>query len=54
MQIQGHGMMRRDESYNQLGSAAVSAPGRGGGMNFKVIDYGGGKGKNKENEINYA
>lgn len=23
-------------------------------VNFKVIDYGGGKGKNKENEINYA
>ena len=40
MQIQGRGLMNRDESQNYLGSAAVAAP----AMNFKVIDYGG-KGK---------
>ena len=51
MQIQGVGMMNRDQSQNYLGSAAVAAP--QAQMNFKVIDYGA-KGKNKENEISFA
>ena len=46
------GLMNRDDSQNYLGSAAVAAP-MAAQVNFKVIDYGN-KGKNKENEINYA
>ena len=45
-------MMRRDESSNFLGSAAVAAP-MAANINFKVVDYGNNS-KNKENEISYA
>ena len=39
MQIQGVGIMKRDESDNFLGQAAVAAP-MAPNINFKVIDYG--------------
>ena len=40
------------DSYNQLGSAAVAAPVQAQ-INFIVVDYSN-KGKNKENEVSYA
>ena len=43
-------MMRRDESENYLGSAAVAAP-MAAQMNFKVIDYGAPK---QKEEFTYA